>query len=261
MHNSLKFVRMSISFHWMLYKLPFKQRACYDPETSDIKVRGKVIRNPYTAKSIQIYFKGTCYSFQILVCTYTPSTRPSGIGPKFVTRLFISNPSYAAQHPSKNCLSLTLRPSRSRIIAREGVVVVWVWKAIIINTGRSIGVTGVTIVCVVKITHARALIAVGDVDAGSIVVPVTVATGRRLLIRPCHRHLALIVFAFAIRVVVQLHLLRSWADSQQDSQTYKAEKLHNGAFEALSTNVREQQHKGGFSGLTVFVYQDTVARG
>jgi hypothetical protein len=54
-----------------------------------------------------------------------------------------------------------------------------------------------------------------------------------------------------IGVVVDLDLL-SWADSKEDSQICKAEKLHIDVFDMLSRDVtKQQQHKGHFSRRTV----------
>jgi hypothetical protein len=100
------------------------------------------------------------------------------------------------------------------------------------------GVSPLTIGLGIKITYAKGLRAIGNVDALSIVVVVTVPPHNIQLTRPCYIHLPGVLGAVRIWVVVDL---LSWADSQQDGQICKAEKLHTGdAFEELVTNVRKQ---------------------
>jgi hypothetical protein len=80
--------------------------------------------------------------------------------------------------------------------------------AIIFNIDSVFPVTGVTIIVMVKIALASPRIAVGDVDACSIVVAVTVAISTAVR-RPCYIHVARVVCACGIGVVVDLHLLTS----------------------------------------------------
>ena len=66
-----------------------------------------------------------------------------------------------------------------------------------------------TIRCGEKIAPAIVLIAVGDVDAGSIIVVVTgiLRISRMSINRPCYNHIPLIFGAVVVRVIVDLHLL------------------------------------------------------